>query len=289
MSDAEKKSETPFGTPIKFTNQLTHAAIKLTPCRTDDAGNITASSQCTGFYWEVDRHLYLVTNWHCLTGWNPLSNKPLDEKTGFTPTHVDLTIAVEDEKVDGGSFLVRRLHHRVRLLDEVQSPRWLEHPTLGRNVDVAVIEFAEIDVELVSQPVNTFKDFTDFEVAVADDAFILGFPMGIDGGRGFPIWKRASIASEPNLNPDGLPKVLVDTATRKGMSGAPVIAVRRGMTMPVGGKDLGDAILGQTETFLGVYSGRVDDDSLGVQIGIVWKGSVIEEIIKGGKRGELPY
>jgi hypothetical protein len=57
--------------------------------------------------------------------------------------------------------------------------------------------------------------------------------------------------------------------------------------MPKGGKGLGDLVVSQIQTFLGVYSGRADDNPFGVQIGIVWKGSVIEEIIQGAKRGQL--
>ena len=56
---------------------------------------------------------------------------------------------------------------------------------------------------------------------VSADVFVLGYPRGISGGRGFPI----SIATEPKIDLDGVPKLLIDTATREGMSGGPVIAV----------------------------------------------------------------
>jgi hypothetical protein len=59
------------------------------------------------------------------------------------------------------------------------------------------------------------------------DVFVLGFPRGMSGGAEFPIWKRGSIASEPNFDIDNLPKILIDTATREGMSGAPVYALSR--------------------------------------------------------------
>lgn len=68
---------------------------------------------------------------------------------------------------------------------------------------------------------------------VATDVFVLGYPKGISGGGEFPIWKRASIATEPDIQLGTLPKMLVDTATREGMLGAPVIAVaRRGVLEP---------------------------------------------------------
>jgi len=56
------------------------------------------------------------------------------------------------------------------------------------------------------------------------DAFILGFPKGIAHQQLLPIWKRGSIATEPEIpREDDLPVFLVDTATREGMSGAPVL------------------------------------------------------------------
>jgi hypothetical protein len=143
---------------------------------------------------------------------------------------------------------------------------------------------------LGNDPVNKVGDLVDFEVMVGDDVFVLGFPLGLHGGGPFPIWKRASIASEPEIDLDGLPKLLIDTATRKGMSGSPVIAVRRGLTNPRGTSGFSDAtIIGMAETFLGIYSGRVDDDPLGAQIGIVWKASVVEEIISAGVTGKTPF
>ena len=100
------------------------------------------------------------------------------------------------------------------------------------------------------------------------------YPRGLDGGNELAIWKRASIASEPKHDIDGLPKLLIDTATRQGMSGSPVIVRRRGMTVPRGvqrvpGKLTGQELIGESDTFLGVYSGRIGDDPMGVQLGIV--------------------
>jgi hypothetical protein len=91
---------------------------------------------------------------------------------------------------------------------------------------------------------------------------------------------------------DDLPKLLIDTATRRGMSGSPVVARRSGIIHPRG-ENLGatgispNTIIGQADTFLGVYSGRLGNDEMGIQVGIVWKASVIEEIISGNLRGRI--
>ena len=48
-----------------------------------------------------------------------------------------------------------------------------------------------------------------FGGSVTDDVFVIGYPLGLSGSssvRGaMPIYKRGSIASEPELNYDGLP------------------------------------------------------------------------------------
>lgn len=145
------------------------------------------------------------------------------------------------------------------------------------------------DAKLNNRPLNTYPDFVEYSVAVGDDAFVLGYPLGLDGGPKLPIWKRASIATEPHYDLEHLPKILIDTATREGMSGAPVIAVQRGLIQPRGAKSPAENIFGTVESFLGVYSGRVGDDGLGAQLGIVWKASAVDEIVRNGVQGKTPF
>ena len=57
------------------------------------------------------------------------------------------------------------------------------------------------------------------EAEAGMDCFILGFPEGLFGAAFTPIWKRGSIAAEPYQR---VP-YYIDIATRRGMSGSPVI------------------------------------------------------------------
>jgi len=169
-------------------------------------------------------------------------------------------------------------------------PLWLEHPDFYRKVDVAALElFADKEVEptMFSLPINRYKEWFDFDQMPGDRCFVLGYPKGLDGGFHLPLWKGASIASEPSIDHSGLPRILIDTATRPGMSGAPVIAVSNGYHVPLRGT-MNDAVFGRVEAFLGVYSGRIDDDQLGAQIGIVWKAEVIDKILECGVNGSNP-
>ena len=59
-------------------------------------------------------------------------------------------------------------------------------------------------------------------IGIGMEVFILGYPFKI-APPAFPIWKRGSIASEPELVRMTGGYLYVDTASRPGMSGAPVI------------------------------------------------------------------
>jgi hypothetical protein len=121
-------------------------------------------------------------------------------------------------------------------------------------------------------------------IQIGMDVFILGYPFGAPP-PGFPVWKRGSIASEPDLVRLGTDYLLVDTASRPGMSGAPVI--RRSWRDHIVAAEIAarDDIV--ATKFIGVYSGRLHTkDPSDAQIGMVWSASFINEIIIGGQQDE---
>ena len=71
---------------------------------------------------------------------------------------------------------------------------------------------------------------------------------------------------------------------RPGQSGAPVLAYYAGGSVPM--QDGSTAIFtGPVEQFVGVYSGRISDQS---DLGFVWKAAVVSEIVEqGGTRQRL--
>lgn len=270
---------------------LSWMAARISLHRRSANGDQGPTSSGTGCFWLHEGRLNLITNWHNVTGYNPITLKPLSDM-GFTPN--SLTCIVALKIVADTKEFCRWVPVDVDLFDADQNPAWREHPEHGRNVDVIALEIGEMgERQLFSAPINAYSEFVDFAPMAGDDAFVLGYPKGLTGGLEFPIWKRASIASEPQFEVDGLPKILIDTATRKGMSGSPVVAVRSGIIRPRGvGPSTGltgEDILGTAENLLGIYSGRVDDDQFGAQIGVVWKAAVVEDIVVRGTPGREPY
>jgi hypothetical protein len=116
---------------------------------------------------------------------------------------------------------------------------------------------------------------------VGMDVFILGYPFGAQPPA-FPIWKRGSIASEPYLVHSTTGYYLVDTASRPGMSGSPVIL--RSWSNHILESNMWTTTSDKLpiDRIIGVYSGRkIPTDA---QIGIVWHVDYIDEIIDGAKR-----
>lgn len=113
------------------------------------------------------------------------------------------------------------------------------------------------------------------------DVFILGYPFG-SKPPSFPVRKRGSIASEPDLVRLTTGYYLVDTASRPGMSGSPVILrswsnhILESNMWATGNEQL------PIDRIIGVYSGRLKLED--AQIGIVWHVDYVDEIIDGAKR-----
>jgi len=235
----------------------------------------------TGFIYEYETKKYLITNWHIVTGLDPKTKNPIT-KHGGIPN--DLTMIYLSNKAP---FEWRQC--TLELYNDNISD-WLIHPVHKELVDVVAMELELPDYfDGVFKPINTCK-FDDFDLRIADDIFVLGFPYSLTGGGYFPIWKRGSVASEPQIDYEGIPKFLIDTATRPGMSGAPVVLRRVGLHNKSGNKITVETIIGEIRNFVGIYSGRkVGDNDFEAQLGVVWKKELIEEIIKGGVRDNKTF
>lgn len=230
----------------------------------------------TGFVYNYEGKLYLITNWHNVTGENPLTGKPLGEKAG-RPDVLVMSFLISKKPLQWNFCSIQ--------LFKDNRADWLIHPAHGQLIDVVAIEIEPgNDFIGLIHPINDVKQ-DDFDPEIADDAYILGYPFSIKGGGNFPIWKRGTIATEPDINYDGLPKVLIDATCKKGMSGSPVIIKRNGILTDASGELNSKTRFGVFEQFFGVYSGRVQvQDQDDTHLGIVWKKKVIEEIIKGNKK-----
>jgi hypothetical protein len=119
---------------------------------------------------------------------------------------------------------------------------------------------------------------------VGTDVFILGYPQGLRPTGNLPIWKRGSIATEPMFAANRERCFWVDSATRKGMSGSPVVArvISKEDELKQRGPLSPDTpiIFRHGLSFVGVYSGRVGvSDALEAQLGKIWHATLVQEML----------
>jgi Trypsin-like peptidase domain len=230
----------------------------------------------SGFYYRAQNRLFLVSNWHVFAGRHPKTLQPLHSSC-WVPDEIEFSFA----KIVPNAISFQPI--RVPLMDENATQGWWEHPVLGRNVDIAVAELTGNYVGM-QQFGAELEQGEELRAQVGMDVFVLGYPKGLAQQAQFPIWKRGSIASEPDYKVNDDELILIDTSTREGMSGAPVIASKREGVFKVEGR----LKFGSRTRLLGVYSGRIGAENLqDVQLGLCWKKFLIDEIISGQKPGDL--
>jgi hypothetical protein len=258
--------------PVSWTTHHLHMGVMPTD---------TVLASGTGFIHEENGTAYLITNWHNVAGRDPASGACLSKMLGTPDT---IMTYFRDPSQAGSS---RREYLKLYRDDAMREPAWYEHPTFGRKVDVVALPLCDqIRSKYRLFPINAIEFDSGFKEEVADDAFVVGYPFADTTYASFPIWKRASLASEPDIDVDHLPKMLIDTATRPGLSGSPVIMQRVGIH-DKGPVVTADTIIGRIRNFVGIYSGRIGDDELKAQLGVVWKARVISEIVRAKTFGEI--
>jgi S1-C subfamily serine protease len=207
-------------------------------------------TRASGFYFERDSRLFLVTSRHVL----------IDEGSRHFPDRISIELHVDAFDLTRSTGFSIPLY-RGGVAD------WRQGRDSGGDVDVAAIEI-ERDV---LPPTVLLRAFTPAhlhgwteEVPVGSAALVLGFPLGFhDTLHHLPVVRNAVIASSFGVRFQGQGFFLTDSRTHRGTSGAPVVM-----------RWTGDGSLPQDLPWklLGVHSGRLDmltrdhsqDESLGL-------------------------
>lgn len=173
--------------------------------------------------------IFLITNKHVVYP---------DHRARTESTHIMLHFNAKDasEAVSG-----RTAGYPMTYVDG--TPRWREHP--DRDVDVLAVDVTELARQ---HPEMSFKWLEDevvaskevlsrFDIAMGDEALIIGYPLGLrQGGTNFPLVRAGLIATrigytleDEIAEPDGtrrkrtLRGFLIDCHAVPGSSGSPVI------------------------------------------------------------------
>lgn len=222
-------------------------------------------STATGFVVRGQHGHYLVTNRHNVTGRHQDTGEPLSRTAG-----VPDEVAIQHNALG----VLGRWTQKVEPLFTDGIPRWYEHPRFGSKADFVALPLSQLP-GIQIYPYDLANPGPPIHVGPADSVSVVGFPFGRAVAGYVAIWASGFLASEPDLDYDGLPVMLIDCRSRPGQSGSPVIAHRSGGMVPtIGG---GSAAYSDPVTrFLGIYSGRISQES---DLGLVWKASAVAELM----------
>jgi hypothetical protein len=140
-----------------------------------DDGSKHGPATATGFHWSKGDQLYLITNWHCITGLNANDGKTIGT---FTPTHLHVWFNENQPSDIEGQRHVKFVGKEIAHYGDDGVPTWLEHP-LGRKVDIVAIPLDGYDWKDKLCCVNGKQQLPDFSPMVGDDCFIVGYPDGL--------------------------------------------------------------------------------------------------------------
>lgn len=237
----------------------------------------------TGFFIAINNTAYLITNRHNVTGRGQTDNQPLHPSCGV-PNNIK--IYCHDKNNPGKNWIIKT---EQLYLNDGETPRWIEHPIFKEKVDVVALKITENEdsKNITVYPYVPSDMLNQIKLQPSESVSILGFPFGENAGENkeqmFPIWVNGFIASEPEININGLPLFYVDCRSREGQSGSPVIAFRNGIITT---KNNGIVTVNNYSEILGVYSGRINKES---DIGKVWKISVVQEIMQHIQQKQSNY
>ncbi len=222
-------------------------SILLTTARVSTFDGGRALTGASGFFFERDERLFLVTSRHVV----------IDKPTKHFPSRLEVELHTD------AANLTRSIGLSVLLYRDGKSI-WRQGRDEGGDIDVAVVELERTALP----PQVALRCFTPAhlqgtleEVEVGSPVLVVGFPLGFhDALHHLPVVRQAAIASSFGLRFQGQGFFLTDARTHRGTSGAPVV-----MRAP-------ELDGGLPWKLLGVHSSRMDmgsrdlkqDESLGL-------------------------
>jgi hypothetical protein len=226
----------------------------------------TTLASASGFLVKREGKVFLVTNRHVVRGRHQDTDEVLDKTHAAIPNSIRVLYLRESQYNLWGEMTVR-------LVDDDENPLWFEHPIYKGQVDVVAILLPELEGKdvLAYDPWATPHALVD----PSERLSIVGFPYGIISYTTLGVWVQGFVATQTQVHHGGLPCFLIDSRTRKGQSGSPVIFYS-GSGSYVSLEGTKTLAGGSIVDFVGVYSGRISEDS---DLGTVWKAEVVRDII----------
>jgi len=167
-------------------------------------------TNASGFFFERDKRLYLVTSRHVL----------IDKPSKHFPNRIEIELHTNADD------LGKSMRYSLLLYRDGKS-QWRQGTDAAGEIDVAMIE-----IDRAALPAKCiFHAFTpahlqalDDPVEVGSSVLIVGFPLGFhDTLHHLPVVRQSVVASAFGMRFQGQGYFLTDARTHRGTSGAPVV------------------------------------------------------------------
>ena len=225
-------------------------------------------TNATGFFFERDKRLYLVTNRHVVH----------DEPGAHLPDRIEIELHVDAENVG------RTVQFSILLYRDGKAI-WREGLDSAGVIDVVAIELerkalpAKLQLRAFT-PAHLVERLDEIELG--NSVLVVGFPLGVhDTLHRLPVARQSVIASAFGIRFQGKGYFLTDARLHRGMSGAPVVARARAAR---GGRE------SLAWRLLGVHASRLDvtnrdatqDESL--DLNLAWYADILMTLtaVSGG-------
>lgn len=219
-------------------------SLLLTVARVSTFNQQQLLTNATGFFFERDDRLFLVTSRHVM----------IDEPSHHFPDRLEIELHIDVNN------MARSTGFSIPLYRNGQSI-WRQAMDTAGAIDVAVIE-----IERAALPATTaYSAFTPTHlldsldsIVIGTTLLVVGFPLGFhDTLHHMPVARHAVIASSFGLRFQGKGYFLTDARTHRGLSGAPVV-----MALARHGPAVGDL----PWIVLGIHSARLDVGTRDIQL-----------------------
>jgi len=216
-------------------------------------------TNATGFFFERDDRLFVVTNRHVV----------LDEASGHHPDRLEIELHVAPENVAETTQFSIPLYRNGKSI-------WREGRDSAGTIDVVAVELERpaLPETLLSHPfmpAHLVKQLDQIEVGTS--VLIVGFPLGFhDTLHRLPVARQAVIASAFGIRFQGHGYFLTDARMHRGTSGAPVVA--RDSTQGAGRAELPWMLLGVHATRMDVSNRDLAQDER-LDLNCAWYADVL--------------
>lgn len=215
----------------------------------------------TCFFIKVSSTIFLITNNHVVGG-EFYINEYLRDHHKRPPTDSfpdNLTVRIYDKNY--GTSRIKKINLK-RNGSYIYTKFYDNDKDLSTILDVVCVPISDYNYNVFQYTgiLDTANINSNLSLYPGEDLFVVGYPFDSGKYALYPFWKRATIASDPNVFDAGISQFWIDATTRSGMSGSPVFF--RGN---ISNDKQGTGLYSGVATFLiGIYSAQNINSELGV-------------------------